>query len=222
MGNKQKVSSPEPPTAPSETEHTSVEKAAHVSVCMMEQKRKGPFEFVWLRESPLPAVAASEFIGTFFLCFTVTLVEAVAPLQVVCPLAIAAAIIALCGVCGESSGAHFNPCITLSCYLTDRRFSFIRTCVYIAAELLGAIAGSSTAAFISSKDRIANPYHVQAYLDQSYTVTQIVLCEVFFTCLLSLTVLKAGFQQTQPNSLCPIWVAAAVSKPYGQNASKYT
>lgn len=167
-----------------------------------------PFEQPWFRQKSLFIVGLTEFVGTGILCFVIALVLAVNPSDIVAPLTIGAIIICLCHITGDMSGAHFNPCVTLPLFLIERRFSPLRTAVYICAETLGGIAGTHLA--IWSGSAFKNPYSVEAHLKQNHSIASMVICEAIFTCILALTCLRAGFLQTQPNPFCPVWVACAV------------
>src|SRR5687768_6238462 len=57
---------------------------------------------------------AAEFIGTFFLTFTVCC--AVLTAQPLAPVAIGAVLVAMVFAGGHISGAHFNPAVTLAVY----------------------------------------------------------------------------------------------------------
>lgn len=78
---------------------------------------------------------ATEFIGTFFLVFTIgNTVLAKADLA---PLAIGMALAALVYAGGHISGAHYNPAITVAVHLRGR-LPGADVGPYIAAQILGA------------------------------------------------------------------------------------
>lgn len=62
-------------------------------------------------------------------------------------LATGAALIALIACFGPRSGAHFNPLVTLT-ELALKRLDGVTACVYLLAQLLGAIAGVAAAHYM--------------------------------------------------------------------------
>lgn len=83
-----------------------------------------------------------EFIGTYFLVLTIGLVVPEAgPLA---PVAIGAVLIALVYMGGPTSGAHYNPAVTLAVLLRGR-CTARDAGPYIAVQLLAALAAALTA-----------------------------------------------------------------------------
>jgi len=88
----------------------------------------------------------SEFLGTFFLVFTVGLnVIGGSPAPA---LSIAAALMCMIYALGQVSGAHFNPAVTLAIQLsnktTDKGGSWGVSGPYMGAQLLGGLAAGMT------------------------------------------------------------------------------
>jgi glycerol uptake facilitator-like aquaporin len=92
---------------------------------------------------------ASEFIGTALLLATVVgsgiMGERLASGNVAVALlantlATGAALIALIATFGPRSGAHFNPLVTLT-EVAFKRLGWATACAYLAAQILGAVAG---------------------------------------------------------------------------------
>ena len=75
---------------------------------------------------------AMEFVGTFFLTVAISLI--------VDPLAIGLILMAMIYVGGHISGAHFNPAISLVCFM-QKRLNYIEMAKYVAAQLCGALLG---------------------------------------------------------------------------------
>ena len=89
-----------------------------------------------------------EFIGTFFLVLTISMVVIKASdLSIVAPLAIGFTLTAMVYAFGPISGAHFNPAVTVGLYLTGR---CPRSHVgpYIAIECLGALCAAVLALYM--------------------------------------------------------------------------
>jgi aquaporin Z len=77
-----------------------------------------------------------EFIGTFFLVFTIGLVvRGNAPFA---PLAIGAMLMVMVFAGGHISGAHYNPAVTLAAYLRGR-CDAKDVAPYWAAQFIGAL-----------------------------------------------------------------------------------
>ena len=62
----------------------------------------------------------TEFIGTFFLVFTVGCTVIPGTPGVIAPLAIGAALMVMIFAGGHVSGAHYNPAVTLAVFLRGR------------------------------------------------------------------------------------------------------
>src|SRR3954465_11038921 len=76
-----------------------------------------------------------EFIGTFFLVFTVGM--AVANAGAIAPLAIGAVLMVMVFAGGHISGAHYNPAVTIGMLLRGRLKS-VDVLPYIIAQVIGA------------------------------------------------------------------------------------
>ncbi len=86
-----------------------------------------------------------EFIGTFFLVFTVGMaVRSGAPLA---PLAIGASLMVMIFAGGHVSGGHFNPAVTLAVYLRGRCEARDVT-PYWAAQLAAGLVAGLVVAFL--------------------------------------------------------------------------
>jgi len=91
---------------------------------------------------------AAEFIGTFFIVLTVGLTSD--------PFAIGILITALVYIWGNSSGAHFNPAITLS-FWADGIMSTRESIVLTTGQILGAFAGAELVLYLSGSAYVAVP-----------------------------------------------------------------
>lgn len=92
---------------------------------------------------------ATEFIGTFFLVFTiVTAVLGGSPLA---PLAIGVTLAAMIFAGGHISGAHYNPAVTLAVWIRGKIDSR-DVPGYVVAQISGAIAAAAIARFVVGTD----------------------------------------------------------------------
>jgi len=80
-----------------------------------------------------------EFIGTFFLVFTIGAAVVGAPAMA--PYIIGGTLIALVYACGHGSAAHFNPGVTLAMFMR-RRSPASDVVPYIIAQILAATAAA--------------------------------------------------------------------------------
>ena len=87
---------------------------------------------------PLDRKLLVEFIGSFFLLFTVGM--AVASAGPLAPLAIGSALMVMVFAGGHISGAHYNPAVSLAVFLRGKMESD-ELMAYWVAQVLGGIVG---------------------------------------------------------------------------------
>src|ERR1700689_1688828 len=83
----------------------------------------------------------TEFIGTFFLVFTVGMTVIKPDAGNFAPLAIGSALMIMVYAGGHVSGGHYNPAVTLAVWLRGRCPSS-DVPGYIGSQLLGSVAAS--------------------------------------------------------------------------------
>src|SRR5205085_6852783 len=89
----------------------------------------------------------AEFIGTFFLVFTIGCTGIGAGTAVIAPLAIGAALMVMVYAGGHISGAHYNPAVTLAIWIRGR----VKTAdvlPYITSQLIGAALAAAAVRFL--------------------------------------------------------------------------
>lgn len=132
----------------------------------------------------------TEFIGTFFLVFTIGMVgTAGSPMA---PLAISGVLIALVYMGGHVSGAHYNPAVTIAIYL---RGAMEKSDIapYIGAQLIGAALAATTVPWITGQTFAPTPA-----VDG---ITGPLLAEILATFALALVILNvATAKATEGNS----------------------
>ncbi len=124
----------------------------------------------------------TEFIGTFFLVFTVCMTVlgnvAMAPLAIGCSLMI------MVYMGGHISGAHYNPAVSLAVTMRGK-LSWGEFGQYIVAQLLGAIFAAFMAHLILGKTFAPAP-------GAGVTSMAALLTELLFTFALALVVLNVA------------------------------
>lgn len=133
----------------------------------------------------------TEFIGTFFLVFTIGLtVTAGTPLA---PLAIGSVLMVMIYMGGHISGAHYNPAVTLAIFIRGK-METKDIAPYMIAQVVGAFLASAL---------------VYVMVDQTFSPTpaadagtlSVFLAEVLFTFALALVILNvATAKSTEGNS----------------------
>ena len=125
----------------------------------------------------------TEFIGTFFLVFTVcaTVLGKVS----VAPLAIGAVLMVMIFAGGHVSGAHYNPAVTLAVFLRGK-LPAAEVVPYWVAQLLAAVLGSLLATFV------INPGNVTALSVSGRGIWAALLAEFIFTFGLAYVVLNVA------------------------------
>ncbi|MCK2219423.1 aquaporin [Actinomadura sp. ATCC 31491] len=137
----------------------------------------------------------TEFIGTFFLVFTVgATVLAKAPLA---PVAIGAILMVMVYAGGHVSGAHYNPAVTLA-VLVRGRIGPGDALAYWAAQLAGGAAAAVTAVYV------AGPAGGQAggppLAPSGRELWVALLAEALFTFALAYVVLNAATSSDHPGN----------------------
>src|SRR3954454_1222081 len=89
----------------------------------------------------------AEFIGTFFLVFTIGCTVIGAGSAVIAPLAIGAALMVMVYAGGHISGAHYNPVVTLGMVIRGK-LNVGDVVPYIIAQLAGAGLAAVTVKFL--------------------------------------------------------------------------
>lgn len=115
---------------------------------------------------------ASEFIGTFFLVFTVGLnVLQNHPLG---PISIGFMLMAMTFASGCVSGGHFNPAVTVGVLLSFRELITLpKALLYILAQTLGAVCGAMTVWSLLGDTFALMP-------GSGYTMSQAAMVEVLY------------------------------------------
>jgi aquaporin Z len=132
-----------------------------------------------------------EFIGTFFLTFTVC--AAVLTHSALAPIAIGGVLAAMIFAGGHISGGHFNPAVTLAVYLRGR-FEVVEVAWYWGAQLLAGLVAALVARFVITERPAA------AFSVSGRALAAAVVVEVLFTFALAYTVLNVATSNAHPNN----------------------
>lgn len=133
----------------------------------------------------------TEFIGTFFLVFTIGLMVTSGGASA--PLAIGAALMVMVYMGGPISGAHYNPAVSLALLLRGKMANadFVP---YVVAQLLGATAAAAAVHLIVGQTFAPAP-------GEGVSAMSALLIEVLFTFALALVVLNvATSKRSEGNS----------------------
>lgn len=142
-----------------------------------------------------------EFIGTFFLVLTISMVVIKASdLSIVAPLAIGFTLTAMVYAFGPISGAHFNPAVTIGLYLTQR-CPRAHVGPYIATECLGALCAAALALYMRGE--------AEAMIEAAPTAGFI--AEAVWTFLLVFVILRITSKQVEGNQWFGIVVGFTVA-----------
>jgi len=93
---------------------------------------------------------AAEFIGTFFLVFTIGCTGIAAGPGVIPPLAIGAVLMVMIYAGGHVSGGHFNPAVTIGVFMRGR-CAAADVVPYWIAQLAGAGAAAGMVLFLKTE-----------------------------------------------------------------------
>mgnify|MGYP003386389274 CR=1 FL=1 len=144
------------------------------------------------------AAYSMEFIGTFFLVWTVSLnVNASQASNGV--WAIGAMLMSMVYTGGHVSGAHFNPCVTLGVCLrgmclSKPLISTVDAGVYMAVQVLAALCAAGLASYVNDGTaNIADPG-----LGSGYTMFAAFIAEMLFSSMLVTAVLSTTASELHP------------------------
>ncbi|HEX6869790.1 MAG TPA: aquaporin [Micromonosporaceae bacterium] len=132
----------------------------------------------------------TEFIGTFFLVFTVCC--AVLSGSPLAPLAIGAVLMTMIFAGGHISGAHYNPAVTLAVFIRGR-LPLRDVGPYMAAQVLAGLVAVGLARFAIDVKPVA-------FSVSGRDVAAAFLVELLFTFGLAYVVLNVATSKSHPNN----------------------
>lgn len=117
------------------------------------------------------------------------------------------AIMLLVAATARISGGHINPAVTFGAFLTGR-ISFVRGILYVAAQLIGAVAGAWLLAAVVPPAAAGN---LGAHaLGNGVAISAGLLAEVVLTFILVFTVFATAMDPRGPAHLAPVAIGLAV------------
>jgi aquaporin Z len=134
---------------------------------------------------------ATEFIGTFFLVFTI--VTAVLSGAALAPIAIGAALMVMVFAGGHISGAHYNPAVTLAVWLRGR-LATREIAPYVAAQVVGAALAALVGRFVVDTGPTAALHLSGRHLAAAF------VAELVVTFALCYVVLNVATSRDHPNN----------------------
>jgi len=138
-----------------------------------------------------------EFIGTFFLVFTVGMTVKSPDAAALAPLAIGSALMIMVYAGGHISGGHYNPAVTLGVALRGK-ISWADAVPYWIAQFIGGVAAAAAVSFIKATAVGGLPAPAGA---AAYTIPAQLLVEFLFTFALVYVVLNSATAKgTEGNS----------------------
>ncbi|MBV8675993.1 MAG: aquaporin [Planctomycetaceae bacterium] len=109
-----------------------------------------------------------EFIGTFFLVFTVGMTVIGAGAGVIPPLAIGSALMVMIYAGGHISGGHYNPAVTLAVWIRGR-CSTVDAIAYWVAQVLAGLAAAYVVLYMRKQPTVTamNPDLARALIAEA-------------------------------------------------------
>ena len=143
-----------------------------------------------------------EFIGTFFLVFTVASAVLLGGDGVIAPLAIGFALMIMVYAGGHISGAHYNPAVSLAAAIRGA-LDWKQLVPYWVVQVLGAVCASLLVAhYAILPEEIGEP---------EFTIPQLIIGEFLFTFALCYVVLQvATSKKTEGNSYYGLAIGSTV------------
>ncbi|MCE0482688.1 MAG: aquaporin [Methylacidiphilales bacterium] len=145
-----------------------------------------------------------EFIGTFFLVFTVGTCVVNPSEGVIAPIAIGAVLMVMIFAGGHISGGHYNPAVTVAVAMRGRLPGH-EVPAYILAQLGGAVFAAWGATFLKG------PSLIDLSEEVKYNMGQLAFAEFIFTFALAYVVLNvATAKGTAGNSFYGLAIGSTV------------
>jgi aquaporin Z len=126
-----------------------------------------------------------EFIGTFFLVFTVGATVVNPDAGVIAPLAIGSVLMVMVYAGGHISGAHYNPAVTLAVAIRGR-MPAMDVPIYFLAQMIGALMAAGASYYLKGDNDLASAP------PPAYVLAQMVFAEFIFTFALAYVVLNVA------------------------------
>lgn len=149
----------------------------------------------------------AEFVGTFFLVFTVGC--HVHSGNIVAALSIGAVLMVMVYALGSVSGAHFNPAVTLAVLISGRdKISPEDACIYMVVQVFGGIVGALTSCSVFGGSIFLPP--------AIYHVAKVCSVEILYTWALCYVVLNVATTENKvtgniPNSFFGLAIGFSVT-----------
>jgi aquaporin Z len=132
----------------------------------------------------------TEFIGTFFLVFTIAL--AGQHDRATAAIAIGSVLMCMVYMGGHVSGAHYNPAVTLAVYIRGR-LAAAEIAPYMIAQVAGAVVAALIVFSITANTPAPRP-------NVNMDLLGALLAEILFTFALALVVLNVATSKDHPNN----------------------
>jgi aquaporin Z len=140
---------------------------------------------------PVTRKLVVEFVGTFFLVFTVG--ASVRSGTSLAPLAIGSALMVMVYAGGHISGGHYNPAVTVAALVRGRIPIGEAIGYWIAQLAAGLVAAVVVAAAVTSS-------HAQAVAPQGHVMASALIVELLFTFALAYVVLNVATSKDHPDN----------------------
>jgi len=135
-----------------------------------------------------------EFIGTFFLVFTVGMVviaPGAAPLGFA-PLAIGTVLAVMIFAGGHISGGHYNPAVSLAVFLRGKQITATTMLIYWVVQIIAGLVAAFLVIYLKGAIATAEAPLVIPSVNVSAILIPALLAEFIFTFALTFTVLNVA------------------------------
>lgn len=145
---------------------------------------------------PLATKAATEFVGTFFLCLIVALSAQTSTTSGSAGLAIGCVLVVLVYAGCQESGAHYNPAVTLSIAVSRRgKIKPLEAGAYVCSQLVGGLVAAPFSWLLVSQEKAGH-----AALAADASILAGIVGEMVVTFALCSVVLNTATTKAQANN----------------------